>query len=467
MENFDAVVIGAGPGGYVASIRLAQLGKTVALIEKENLGGVCLNWGCIPTKALLRTAEVKHLIDHAKNFGLEITGEVKVNLEDVVQRSRKIAGQLSSGIKSLLQKNKVKVINGIGKIESSKKDLKVISVTGEQNLNISAKNVILATGATAKTIPNLAEHNLIWYAKQAMIPSFIPKNLLIIGSGAIGIEFASFYNSIGSKVSVVEMQPRILPQEDFEISDFAKKHLEKMGINFCINSVTENITPKDKQVDVGIKKNDGSVEKCSFDAVIVAIGVVGNTKNLGLESTKIKIEKGQIKVDQFCETEEEGIFAIGDVVEAPWLAHKASHEGILVAEKIAGLKDLHPVDRKKIPSCTYSMPQIASIGLTEDKAKSLGIDLKIGRFPYKANGKAIALGEPEGMIKTIFNAKTGELLGVHMVGSEVTELIQGLAIAINLETTEQELMQTIFPHPTLSEMIHESVLNAYGRTIHF
>lgn len=466
MENFDIVIIGAGPGGYVAAIRASQLGKKVVLIEKEHLGGVCLNWGCIPTKALLRSAEVKHLCDNAASFGIEVS-KVNIDLDAIVKRSRKVSGQLSAGIKALLQKNKITVIMGSAILQETKKEEKLILIKGEKDQIITAKNVIIATGARAKTIPNLPNHKNIWYAKQAMVPEFLPKSLLIIGSGAIGIEFASFYQTMGSQVTVVEMQPHILPQEDIEISEMAKKALQKAGIQFFLSSAAQQIVIENDQVKVKIKDNDGKEQSLTFNAMIVAVGITGNIEDLGLEKTKIKLEKGQIQVNEWCETDESGIYAIGDVAGAPWLAHKASHEGVMVAEKISGIGSAHPLNKNNIPSCTYSIPQIASVGLTEEKAKTNGYTLKIGRFPYRGNGKAIALGETEGMIKTIFDAKTGELLGAHMIGAEVTELIHSLTIAKALETTETELMHTIFPHPTLSEMLHESVLDAYNRAIHY
>ena len=461
MQKFDVVVIGAGPGGYVAAIRASQLGKKVAVIEKEHLGGVCLNWGCIPTKALLRSAEVLHLINHADEFGIEV-GQVKVNLTKMVERSRKIAGQLSTGIKGLPAKNKVTVFYG----EASFEKANTLKIKGEKIETIEAKNVIIATGAKARMLPGIEAHHRIWTAKQAMTPEFTPKSLLVIGSGAIGIEFASFYRTLGVEVTVVEMQTRILPNEDSEISGLAQKQFEKQGMKFHLGSTSKLTTSKD-YVDAVISKDGKEIEKLKVDAVIVAIGILGNTENLGLEKTKVKTEKGQILVNEWCETAEKGVYAIGDVAGAPWLAHKASHEGILAIEHMFGVKGMHPIKQNNIPGCTYSHPQIASIGLTEEKAKAEGHTLKIGRFPYRANGKAIALGEPEGLVKTIYDAKTGELLGAHMIGAEVTELVQGFAIGKTLETTEAEMMHTIFPHPTLSEMMHESTLDAYGRVIHY
>ncbi len=461
MQNFDVVIIGAGPGGYVAAIRASQLGKNVAVVEKEHLGGVCLNWGCIPTKALLRSAEVLHLINHACEFGIEV-GSVKFDLSKMVERSRKISAQLSTGIKGLLAKNKVAVFNGEAIFENAT----TLKIKGEKPETLVAKNIIIATGASARMLPSVENHPRIWTAKQAMTPEFTPKSLLVIGSGAIGIEFASFYRTLGVEVTVVEMQPKILQNEDAEISALAQKQFEKQGIKFYL-SATSHLTPSKDHVSAIINKDGKEIANITVDAVIVAIGIVGNTQNLGLEKTKVKTEKGQILVDQWCETAEKGVYAIGDVAGAPWLAHKASHEAILAVEHIVGIKNLHPINKNNIPGCTYSHPQIASIGLTEEKAKAQGHTLKLGRFPYRANGKAIAMGETEGLIKTIFDAKTGELLGAHMIGAEVTELIQGFAIGKTLETTEAELMQTIFPHPTLSEMMHESTLDAYGRVIHY
>ena len=461
MQNFDVVVIGAGPGGYVAAIRASQLGKKVAVIEKEHLGGVCLNWGCIPTKALLRSAEVLQLIENADQFGIEV-GQVNVNLAKMVERSRKIAGQLSTGIKGLLAKNKVTVFSG----EASFENAKTLKIKGEKTETIEAKNIIIATGSKARMLPGVDAHPRIWTAKQAMTPEFMPKSLLVIGSGAIGIEFASFYQTLGAKVTVVEMQSRILPNEDIEISTLAQKQFEKHGMKFHLSSTTK-LTPGKDHVDAIITKDGKEIEKLNVDAVIVAIGISGNIENLGLEKTTVKTEKGQILVNEWCETAQNGVYAIGDVAGAPWLAHKASHEGIIAVEHMCGVKGIHPMKKSNIPGCTYSHPQIASIGLTEENAKAQGYELKVGKFPYRGNGKAVALGESEGLVKTIFNAKTGELLGAHMLGAEVTELIQGFAIGKTLETTEAELMHTIFPHPTLSEMMHESTLDAYGRVIHY
>ncbi len=459
MTKFDLVVIGGGPGGYVAAIRASQLGLSTALVEKEHLGGVCLNWGCIPTKTLLRTAEIKTLISHAEEYGLKV-GPVTIDLKAVVDRSRKISSQLVGGIKHLLKKNKVTVFEGHALLKGGGK-IAIESAPTPQE--VSASHIILATGASARSLPGIEpDGKLIWTARHAMTPEALPQSLLIIGSGAIGIEFASFYRTLGSDVTVVELQNRILPQEDEEISTAAQKAFEKHGIKFLLGTSVEKITKGKDAVKVTLQGKEQT-----FDHVILAVGIVGNTANLGLEKTKVKIDRGQIVVNEWSQTGEPGIYAIGDVTGPPWLAHKASHEGIICVEKIAGLPNLHPLNIRNIPGCTYSLPQVASIGLTEAQAKAAGHDLKVGRFPYKANGKALALGEPDGLIKTIFDAKTGALLGAHMIGAEVTELIQGFGIAKTLETTEAELMHSIFPHPTLSEMMHESVLDAYGRAIHF
>lgn len=459
MNKFDLVVIGGGPGGYVAAIRASQLGFSTALIEKEQLGGVCLNWGCIPTKALLRTAEVKTLISHAEDFGLKV-GPVKVDLKAVVDRSRKISAQLVGGIKHLMKKNKITVLEGHGRLKGgSKISLETSSGTQE----ICAQHIVLATGATARSLPGIEpDGKLIWTARHAMMPDSLPRSLLIIGSGAIGIEFASFYHTLGTDVTVVELQNRILPQEDEEISALAQKTFEKQGIKFLLGTSAEKLIKGKDSVKVTLQGKEQT-----FDRVILAVGIVGNTADIGLEKTKVKVEKGQIVVNEWSQTAEPGVYAIGDVTGAPWLAHKASHEGIICIEKIVGLPHVHPLNVRNIPGCTYSLPQVASIGLTEAQAKAAGHDVKVGRFPYKANGKALALGEAEGLIKTIFDSKTGALLGAHMIGAEVTELIQGFGIAKTLETTETELMHSIFPHPTLSEMMHESVLDAYKQAIHF
>ncbi|MBL0337776.1 MAG: dihydrolipoyl dehydrogenase [Rhodospirillaceae bacterium] len=462
-QMFDLAIIGGGPGGYVAAIRAAQLGLKVALIEKEHLGGICLNWGCIPTKALLRSAEVYQSILHAKDYGLTVK-EVAFDLKSLVDRSRKIAAQLSSGVKHLLKKNNVAVFDGRGKITAAGK-ISVVSAT--TTTNIEASHIIIATGARAKTLPHLQpDGKLVWTYKEAMIPTALPKSLMVIGSGAIGIEFASFYNALGCQVSVIEMQNKILPVEDDEISAAAQKIFEKKGIKFYTNSTVTKIDKTGNAVSATVKTSQNEI-KLTADRIIVAIGITANTEDLGLEQLSVELTKGHIKTDEWGKTNVKGIYAIGDVAGAPWLAHKASHEGVVCVEKIAGLKSAHPINLSNIPACTYSMPQIASVGLTEQALKAAGRAIKVGKFPFIGNGKAIALGEVDGFIKTIFDAQTGELLGAHMIGAEVTELIQGYTIAKTLETTEQELISTIFAHPTLSEMMHESVLNAYNQTIHF
>lgn len=458
---FDVIVIGSGPGGYVTAIRASQLGFKTAIVEKEDLGGVCLNWGCIPTKALLRSAEVFHNMQHASNYGL--SAEPSFDLQKIVQRSRKIAGQLSGGIKHLMKKNKVTVIPGFASLKPGK-DAPTVVINGTDH---TAKHVILASGARARTIPQAGlapDGKYIWTAREAMVPDTIPKKLLVIGSGAIGMEFASFFDAFGADVTVVEMMDRILPAEDEEISGLARKAFEKRGVTietetqagFKIhaNGLTATLT------------KGGKSETAEFDRVILAIGIVGNTEDMGLEALGVKIDRSHITVDEYSFTGVKGLYAIGDVTTPPWLAHKASHEGIICIEKIAG-HNPHPLNANAIPGCTYCHPQVASVGHTEAQAKAAGYDVKVGRFPFLGNGKAIALGEPEGLVKTVFDAKTGELLGAHMIGAEVTELIQGYTIAQKLETTEHELMETVFPHPTLSEMMHEAVLDAYDRTIHF
>ena len=461
--NYDVIVIGTGPGGYVAAIRAAQLGLSTAVVEREHLGGICLNWGCIPTKALLRSAEVMHLAKHAADYGLSVNG-VSFDLDKVVQRSRKVAAQLNGGVKHLLKKNKVTVIEGEGKLAG--KGTVAVTKDGAAVGTFGAKHIIIATGARARTLPGLEDDGkLVWTYKKAMTPNAFPKSLLVIGSGAIGIEFASFYNALGSKVTVVEVMDRILPVEDAEISTFARKAFEKQGMRIITGAKAGNLRKSADSVTVAVEAG-GKTEDITVDRVIVAVGISPNTENLGLEGTKVKLDRGHIVTDAFCRTDEPGVYAIGDVTQPPWLAHKASHEGVICVEAIAG-KHPHPLDVRTIPGCTYSHPQVASVGLTEAKAKEQGYDVKVGRFPFIGNGKAIALGEPEGLVKTVFDAKTGELLGAHMVGAEVTELIQGYTVAKTMETTEQELMHTVFPHPTLSEMMHESVLDAYGRAIHF
>ena len=463
-QSYDIVVVGSGPGGYVAAIRAAQLGMKACVVEREQLGGICLNWGCIPTKALLRTSEINHLLHHLDQYGFAAK-EVSFDLKKIVERSRKVAKQLSDGVKFLLRKNKVDVVDGSGKLAGKGK----IAVTkdGKPVAELTAKHIILATGARARALPGLEpDGKLVWTYKEAMIPPELPKSLLVVGSGAIGIEFASFYRNLGGEVTVVEVLDRVLPVEDEEISAFARKSFEKQGIKIHTGTSVTELKKSANGVTATLTAG-GKSSSVSAERVVLAIGIVGNVENIGLEGTKVRVEKSHIVVNQWLATDEPGIYAIGDVVGPPWLAHKASHEGVLCVERIAGLNTAHPLDPSNVPGCTYCMPQVASIGLTEAQAKAAGHEIRVGRFPYIGNGKAIALGEPEGMIKTVFDAKTGALLGAHMIGAEVTELIQGFAIARTLETTEQELMETIFPHPTLSETMHESVLDAYGRAIHF
>ncbi len=458
---FDVIVIGSGPGGYVTAIRASQLGFKTAIVEKEDLGGVCLNWGCIPTKALLRSAEVYHNMQHASNYGL--SAAPSFDLAKVVERSRKIAAQLSGGIKHLMKKNKVTVIAGFASLKQGK-DAPTVEINGT---DYTAKHVILASGARARTIPQAGlepDGKYIWTAREAMVPDTIPKKLLVIGSGAIGMEFASFFDAFGANVTVVEMMDRILPAEDEEISGLARKAFEKRGVT--IKTETQASVKLGANGVTATLTNNGKAETAEFDRVILAIGIVGNTEDMGLEDLGVKIDRTHITVDDYSFTGVKGLYAIGDVTTPPWLAHKASHEGIICIEKIAGMNP-HPLDANAIPGCTYCHPQIASVGHTEAQAKAAGYEVKVGRFPFIGNGKAIALGEPEGLVKTVFDAKTGELLGAHMIGAEVTELIQGYTIAQKLETTEHELMETVFPHPTLSEMMHEAVLDAYDRTIHF
>ena len=460
-KTFDVIVIGAGPGGYVAAIRAAQLGLSVAVVEREHLGGICLNWGCIPTKALLRSAEVFHLMNHAKDYGLGATG-VSYDLDAVVKRSRGVAKQLTGGVGHLLKKNKVTVVMGEATLPSKGK----VSVkTDKGTEELTAKNIILATGARARELPGLeADGDLVWTYKHALQPARMPKKLLVIGSGAIGIEFASFYNTLGADTTVVEVMDRVLPVEDAEISTFAKKAFVKQGMKIMEKAMVKQLDRGKGKVTAHIEVG-GKVEKHEFDTVISAVGIVGNVEGLGLEALGVKIDRTHVITDEYCRTAVDGLFAIGDIAGAPWLAHKASHEGVMVAELIAGGKP-HPVKPESIAGCTYCHPQVAWVGLIEAKAKEAGYDVKVGRFPFIGNGKAIALGEAEGMVKTVFDAKTGELLGAHMVGAEVTEMIQGYVVGRALETTEEDLMNTVFPHPTLSEMMHESVLDAYGRAVH-
>jgi len=457
-DSFDVIVVGGGPGGYVAAIRAAQLGMKTAVVEREHLGGICLNWGCIPTKALLRSSEINHLLHNLGDFGFS-ADNIRFDLAKVVKRSRGIAKQLASGVGYLLKKNKVTVIDGQGRLAGPGK-LKV----GDRTLE--AKHIILATGARARQLPGLeSDGRLIWSYREAMVPDMMPKSLLVIGSGAIGIEFASFYLNMGAAVTVVEVMDRVLPVEDAEISAFARKSFEKQGMKILTGATVKSAKKGANDVTVTVEVG-GKTQDFTVDRVISAVGIVGNVEDLGLEGTGVKVDRTHVQIDGFCRTGEPGVYAIGDLAGPPWLAHKASHEGVLCVEKIAGM-DVHPINWTNIPGCTYCAPQVASVGLTEAKAREGGREVKVGHFPFIGNGKAIALGEPEGMAKTIFDAKTGELLGAHMVGPEVTEMIQGYAIARTLETTEADLMHTVFPHPTVSETMHESVLDAYGRAIHF
>jgi dihydrolipoamide dehydrogenase len=461
-EQFDLVVVGGGPGGYVAAIRAAQLKMKVALVEREHLGGICLNWGCIPTKALLRASEINHLLHSLDQYGFA-ADNVRYDFAKVVKRSRQVAGQLSAGVKGLLKKNKVTVFDGHGKLAGKGK----LSVTKDNKpvADIEAKHIILATGARARVIPGIEpDGKLIWSYREALAPDIMPKRLVVIGSGAIGSEFASFFLNMGAEVTLIEAMDRILPVEDAEVSAFVKKSFEKQKMKILTGAKVQGVRKNGDTIST-IVEVDGKVQEIVADRVISAVGIVGNVENIGLENTKIKVERTHVITDEYGRTGEEGVYAIGDLTGAPWLAHKASHEGIIVVEAIAG-QHPHGMDVSNIPGCTYCRPQVASVGLTEARAKEAGHDVKVGRFPFIGNGKAIALGEPEGFVKTVFDAKTGALLGAHMVGPEVTEMIQGYTIARTLETTEAELMHSVFPHPTVSEAMHESVLDAFGRVIH-
>ena len=463
-SSFDIVVVGAGPGGYVAAIRASQLGLAVALVEREHLGGICLNWGCIPTKSLLRSAEILRLAQHADTFGIEVP-HATINLAHAVKRSRAIAAQLQAGVKHLLKKNKVTVFDGHGMLAG--KDRVSVSKDGKTvAAELSACHIILATGARARVMPGMEpDGKFVWTYRDAMVPETMPKSLLVVGSGAIGIEFASFYRTLGAEVTVVEMMDRILPVEDAEIAALARKAFERQGIKVLTAATLRSLKRGVSEV-TAIVESAGTTSEISVDRVIIAVGISANTENLGLEGTKVRIENGHVVVNQWLATDEPGVYAIGDLTQPPWLAHKASREAVICVEKIAGVASVCPLDTRSIPGCTYSHPPVASIGLSEQKAKEAGLEVRIGRFPFQGNGRAITMGDTEGLVKTIFDAKTGELLGAHLIGAEVTEMIQGYAIARTLEATEADLMNTIFPHPTLSEMMHESVLDAFGRSLH-
>ena len=475
-DSYDVIVIGAGPGGYIAAIRAAQLGLKTAIVEREHLAGICSNWGCIPTKALLRSAEVMHLASHARDYGLDIAS-VKPDLGAIVKRSRGIAERMNGGVGILMKKNKVDVIWGEAKLTGPNEI--VVSKPTKQPMQpqapapknakgegaYTAKHIIVATGARPRALPGIEpDGKLIWTYFEAMVPQAMPKSLLVMGSGAIGIEFASFYATMGVDVTVVELMPQIMPVEDAEISKFAQKRLEKQGLKFVLDAKVTKVEKAADSITAHVEKKDGSVEKITADRLISAVGVQCNTENLGLEAVGVKLDRGAIAIDGYCRTSVPGVYAIGDVAGPPMLAHKAEHEAVICIEAIAGLHP-HPLDKALVPGCTYCHPQVASVGLTEAKAKEAGRDIRVGRFPFVANGKAVALGDDQGLVKTIFDKKTGQLLGAHLVGPEVTELIQGFVVAMNLETTEEELMHTIFPHPTLSETMKESVLDAYGRAL--
>ncbi len=477
-NSYDVIVIGSGPGGYIAAIRAAQLGLKVAVVEREHLAGICSNWGCIPTKALLRSAEVLHLAEHAKNYGLTLEGKISPDLQAIVKRSRGIAERMNGGVAFLMKKNKVDVIWGEAKLTKAneivvaKTTKAIVQPQGPIPKNTlgegtyTAKHIIVATGARPRALPGIEpDGKLIWTYFEAMKPEEMPKSLLVMGSGAIGIEFASFYRTMGVDVTVVEVMSQVMPVEDAEISAFAKKQFDKQGMKIILDAKVTKVEKAANSVTAHVEKKDGSVEKITADRMISAVGVQGNIENLGLEALGVKTDRGCIVIDGYGKTNVPGVYAIGDVAGPPMLAHKAEHEAVICVEKIAGLPNVHPMDKLKIPGCTYCNPQVASVGLTEARAKAEGRDIRVGRFPFVANGKAIALGEDQGLVKTIFDKKTGELLGAHLVGAEVTELIQGFVVAMNLETTEEDLMHTIFPHPTISETLKESVLDAYGRAL--
>ena len=462
-NSFDLVVVGGGPGGYVAAIRAAQLGMQTALVEREHLGGICLNWGCIPAKALLRASEINHILHHLDAFGFSAK-DISYDPKKVIARSRAVAKQLSNGVAYLLKKNKVTVFDGEAKLAGKGK--LAVSKSGKGVADLAAQHIVLATGARARSLPGLEpDGKLVWTYKEAMVPETIPKSLLVVGSGAIGVEFASFYRDMGAEVTVVEVLDRVLPVEDEEISAFARKAFEKQGIKIHTGAALKSLKRGRNNVAAQIEAG-GKTFEVSVERVILAVGIIGNVEGFGLEGTGVKVERSHIVVDEWLRTGEPGIYAIGDLVGPPWLAHKAMHEGVIAVERIAGVGSVRPLEKRYVPGCTYTHPQVASVGLTEAKAKEAGYTVKAGTFPFIGNGKAIALGEPEGLVKTVFDAKTGELLGAHMIGAEVTELIQGYAIARQGELTEAELMETVFPHPTLSEMMHEAVLAADGRPLH-
>ena len=462
--SFDVLVLGGGPGGYVAAIRAAQLGFATAVVEREHLGGVCLNWGCIPTKALLRTAEVAHVLrEQAKDFGFEIDN-VRFDIGKAVERSRRVADRLSRGVASLMKKHDIRVLYGEAKLAGP--GLVAVRGRDEKTKDVAARHVILATGARAKSVQGFEpDGELVWTYREAMVPRLLPSSLLVLGSGAIGIEFASFYRQLGSEVTVVEVLPRILPAEDEEISKLARKVFEKQGIRIHASAKLAGVEKKDDGLVAELELDGGKTERVEAQRGISAVGITGNVEGIGLEGTAAVVDRGHVVVNEWLQTGEPGLYAIGDLAGPPWLAHKAMHEGVICVERIAG-EDVQPLDTTLIPGCTYSIPQIASVGLTEEKARANGREIRVGRFPWVGNGKAIALGETDGLVKTIFDARTGELLGAHLLGPDVTELIQGYAIARGLETTQHELMRTIFPHPTLSEAMHESVLAAYDRVLH-